>query len=526
MKFATLRFIVPVFWLLALAACTRREPTTWDSELSGPIAFGRLSLENVVADSLLQADETGLWHLIYDESLTDFELDSVIQIPDTTITKSYSLFVVGDFDPGFTLPIAPTQQITIQHPTAQLKKVRMKSGQLKYRLRSPVDGYLKCAFTIPGLTLQGVPQSIDIITQPPPPGEDFITEGALDLSGLELDLTGESGNSFNRIAAAFSVVVDPQASQPAHISPGDAIVFEMQFDEPRISYAKGYFGTHYYDLNEQVDFSALNSMPDGVLNLEQTSMQFTIRNAVGVDAQIDFSEISNYNQFTQTSVALEHPTLFDPLNITRAHDNGGVVSAYEYNYDVNASNSNLDAFFENLPTQFRMQGEVTINPLGNVSDGNDFIYTDDALQAGFKMDIPLKLGMQNIHLVDTLYLTNSTPEIPLDGKLMLWLKNGYPVEATVSLFILENGERISLATNKVIEAAMPSSMPAAPVPSETWLEIEANEELIAKLNQDNSLMIEVNLHTPGAPNAVGLYANQFIDFRLIVDGTYTLQYGE
>ncbi len=526
MKFSTLRVIVPMLWLLMLASCSRREPTTWDSELSGPIAFGRLSLEQLVADSLMQADESGLWHLIFDESLTDFELDSIIQIPDTTIVKSYSLFVVGDFAPGFTLPIAPTQQITIQHPTAQLKQVRMKSGQLKYRLRSPVDGNLKCVFTIPGLTLNDVPQSIQIITQPPQNGDDFVTEGFIDLAGLELDLTGESGSSFNRIAATFSVVVDPESSQPATISPGDAIDFEMQFADPRVSYARGFFGTHYYDLNEQVDFSALANMPDGVLNLEETSMKFTIRNAVGVDAQIDFAEISNYNQLTQTSVSLEHPTLFNPLNITRAQENNGAVNAYEYDYEVNSSNSNLDAFFENLPTQFQVQGDVTINPLGNVADGNDFIYTDDALQAGFKMDIPLKLGMQNIHLADTLLLTNAAPEIPLDGSLLLWLKNGYPVEATVSLYIIENGQRINLAYNKKIEAAVPSNIPNTPTPSESWLEIEANEVLIAKLNQDNPLLIDVVLHTPGAPVAVGLYANQFIDFRLIVDGTYTLQYGE
>jgi hypothetical protein len=69
-------------------------------------------------------------------------------------------------------------------------------------------------------------------------------------------------------------------------------------------------------------------------------------------------------------------------------------------------------------------------------------------------------------------------------------------------------------------------VPASPAPAVSWIEIEATEELIAKLNEDNSLIIEVDLHTPGAPTPVGLYASQFMDFRLIVDGTYTLQYGE
>ena len=525
-KTLTLRILSAMLCLMALASCNRREATSWDADLSGPIAYGRLSLEQIVADSLLQADETGLWHLVFDESLTDFELDSIVEIPDTTIVKEYPLFLVGDFPPGFTVPIAPTQQITIQHPNVQLKNVRMKGGKLKYRLRSPVDGYLNCTFTIPGLTRDGVSQSIVLATEPPQAAQEFVTEGELDLAGLELDLTGESGSSFNRIAATFSVVVDPDAPQSANVSPGDVIDFELQFQDPKVSYARGYFGAHSYSLNEIVDFSALANMPDGILNLEQTSMEFSIRNAVGVDAQIDIAEISNYNQLTQTSVALEHPTLFEPLNITRAQDNGGIVDAFEYNFNVNSSNSNLDAFFENLPSQFQLQGEVTNNPLGNVSDGNDFVYTDDALQAGFRVDVPLKIGLQNIHLADTLFLTNAAPDIPLNGKLLLWISNGYPVETSVSLYIIENGQRVTLAEGMLINSATPSSTPNAPVAAESWIEIETTESTLSKLNEENPLLIDVVLHTPGAPTPVGLYANQFIDFRLIVDGTYTLQYGE
>jgi hypothetical protein len=525
-KSLSFRMMTSMLFLVALVSCSRREATSWDTNLNGPIAFGRLSLEQIVADSLLQADESGLWHLIFDENLTDFELDSIVEIPDTTIVKEYPLFLVGDFPPGFTVPIAPTQQITIQHPSVQLKKVRMKGGKLKYRLRSPVDGYLNCTFTIPGLTRDGISQSIAIATQPPQSSQEFVTEGELDLAGLELDLTGESGSSFNRIAATFSVVVDANAPQSANVSPGDVIDFELQFADPKVSYARGYFGSHYYALNEHVDFSALANMPDGVLNLEQASMQFSIRNAVGIDAQIDFSEISNYNQLTQTTVALQHPTLFEPLNITRAHDNGGVVDAYEYHYDVNASNSNLDAFFENLPSQFQLQGDVTINPLGNVSDGNDFVYTDDALQAGFSVDIPLKIGLQNIHLADTLFLSNTAPEIPLNGKLLLWISNGYPVEASVNLYIIENGQRVVLAEGVLINSATPTSTSNLAAPAESWIEIETTEEKLAKLNEENPLLIDVVLHTPGAPTPVGLYAHQFIDFRLIVDGTYTLQYGQ
>ncbi|MFM7233958.1 MAG: hypothetical protein ACKOZM_05155 [Flavobacteriales bacterium] len=499
--------------LVAFSSCKRTEPTSWDADVKGPLAYGRLSLANILSDTLLTADENGLWHVMLDENLTDFDLDSIVQIPDTTITKQYPLFVTGDFPQGFALPISPTQEIRLQLPVVQLKEVHIKSGQLKYRVHSPVDGYLNCSFNIPGLTSNGVPQSLQVQTQPPVGNEEFIAEGLLDLSGFELDLTGESGTSFNRIEASFTVVVDANAPQPAHVAAGDVIELELLFVDPKVSYARGYFGTHEYALDEEIDFSAVANMPQGLLDLDGTSMQFSIRNAVGVDAQIDFNEISNWNETTQTGVALDYAPLFAPINITRAQDQGGSVQAYEYSYNLNSSNSNLDAFLENLPSRFKLQGDVRINPLGNVSDANDFIYTDDALQARMKMDIPLRLGMQNLHISDTLHLTNSAQDIPLDGNLMLWMQNGFPLEASVSLFIIENGQRVVLAEQLIIPAATPTAVVSSPTPSQTWLEIPVTPELLAKVNAANPLLLDVMLQTPGAPNPVGLYANQFIDFK-------------
>jgi hypothetical protein len=519
------------FWICGFIAvvffsCKRSEPTSWDADVKGPLAYGRLSLENIVADSLLLSDESGLWHLMLDENLTDFDLDSIVEIPDTSIVKQYPLFIVGDFPQGFALPISPTQEIKIQHPSVQLKEVRMKSGLLKYRLHSPVDGYLNCTFHIPGLTLNGVPQSILLNTEPPANGEDFVAEGELDLSGYDLNLTGESGSSFNRIAASFDVIVDPNADLPAHVSQGDALELELEFVDPKLSYARGFFGTHFYQLDEDIDFTAVAHMPDGVLNLEGASMQFIIRNAVGVDAQIDFDEISNINESLQSTVVLQQPQLYNTINLTRATDQGGVVEAHEYSFDVNADNSNLDAFLENLPSRFKLLGDVSINPLGNVSDANDFVYTADALQARLKLDVPLRIGMQNVHISDTLYLQNDAQDVPLNGELTLWVMNAYPVGTDISLYVLENGQRIALAEHMEVASAIPTANSAQPTPAESWVNIPVTEELLAKVNENNPLLIDVVLQTPNAPGVVGLYVNQFIDFKLLVDGTYLIQYGE
>jgi len=67
---------------------------------------------------------------------------------------------------------------------------------------------------------------------------------------------------------------------------------------------------------------------------------------------------------------------------------------------------------------------------------------------------------------------------------------------------------------------------SAPLPAESWIDIPVSEELLSKVNSSNPLLIDVRLQTPNAPATVGLYVNQFIDFKLLVDGTYLIQYGE
>ncbi|MFN5295560.1 MAG: hypothetical protein ACK5BL_08525, partial [Flavobacteriales bacterium] len=76
MKLSKLLVLCCLAFVLVLSSCKRSEPTTWDADLRGPIAYGALSLQNIVADSLLQADDQGLWHLMLEENLTDFDLDS------------------------------------------------------------------------------------------------------------------------------------------------------------------------------------------------------------------------------------------------------------------------------------------------------------------------------------------------------------------------------------------------------------------------------------------------------------------
>jgi hypothetical protein len=517
----------PVFHVLALClvmlffqSCKRDEPTSWEPDVRAPLAYGRLSLNQLLVDSIFQLDEGGLWHVVVDQSLTDFDLDTLVEIPDTTFRLAYPVYIVGSVPQGQVV-ITTNQQINLNSTTAQFKQVRMKRGRLKYNVISEVDGYLNCTVSIPGLTLNNVPQSITFQTIPSEGQQFSNTGGYFDLAGLDLLLTGQSGYSFNRLAYQFGVEVASDAPIPANVSIGDSIWVEIEFEEPEIEYARGYFGHHLVSFDEEMDFDAFSSIPEAVFDLNGASTLFSIRNAVGVDAQIDFHQITNWNDSQQTQVSLQNSSLLNPINISRAQDNGGVVSESQYAISLNSSNSNLDQFLENLPNRIRIQGDLRANPLGNISASNDFIYTENALHADLKIDIPLRVGIQNLILSDTISLSDNERDIPVEGKLVLWIKNGFALDAKVSLYTLHHDGRDLIASNLSILPAIPGGDAASFVPVETWLDIPISDALL----QANDLYIEVALQTPDGEGPVGLYANQGIDFKLLVDGTYSIQYG-
>ncbi|MBL7941534.1 MAG: hypothetical protein JNM00_02150, partial [Flavobacteriales bacterium] len=357
-----LYILIPIF---VFSACRRDEPTRWTVDLAVPIAHGSLGLDDLVADSLLYADATGLWHLAFDYSLTGFDVDSLVEMPDTTIEKLFEVPLVGgpyDVPAGQEI-INQDENTTLSVNNVELKEAIAKQGTLEYTVKSYVNGQLQCIYSLPGITLNGVPVLIDVHTMP---GNQFIPfefSGSINLSGYHFDLTGESGTASNQVFSNLIVKVDPLATAAAQVSGGDQIEITLKFVDPVVQYARGYFGQHLYEFNESIDVSGDMQFPSGVLNLEQAALSLEITNAVGADAIVDFGTIRAINHENNSYVLLNHSGLLSPLNITRAFDNNGWIESTSVSELVNQSNSNLISFLEVLPDELAFNGKIEVNPL-------------------------------------------------------------------------------------------------------------------------------------------------------------------
>ncbi|MBK6410088.1 MAG: hypothetical protein IPF78_10360 [Flavobacteriales bacterium] len=92
------------------------------------------------------------------------------------------------------------------------------------------------------------------------------------------------------------------------------------------------------------------------------------------------------------------------MNIDRALDLGGMFQSALNTFNLDQGNSNIDLFIENLPSRVDYALDITINPLGDISNGHDFLYHDSKLSADLEIDIPLNLIATDLTLRKTVAL--------------------------------------------------------------------------------------------------------------------------
>jgi hypothetical protein len=507
---------------MILLACQRKEATTWNPEYAAPLVHGRLGLDDLVTDSLLLADQQGLWYLHFMSDVANYALDSLVRLPDTTIHVGFDVPLNGGpflLPPGQVI-IQQDDQRALQVNGAQLKEVKLKSGYLKYRVSSYVDGYLDCSYLLPGVTQNGVPLNITATTLPAPGNSPSEQSGQIDLSGYHFDLTGINGNLYNRFETQTIVRIAPNAPQSASVNGDDSVVVELQFVRPVIDYARGYFSNSTNVISESVDLTEAIGVPEGALDLTSSTLHLHILNTLGVDATLNFGQLTGTGASTTT---LQFPPFQHPIHITRATDQSGQVIATAQDFELNDGNSNLTNFLENLPTALNWNGTLVLNPLGNVSESNDFYYANYPFSARMDLAIPLRLAMQNLGLRDTFELTNDALEWDASGQLDLVVWNRFPFSATAEVVLLREGyspvvliDQATLAAGWYDDATFQSAAVESTIP------IQLPEGVLQTFGAPGKLAVRFNLNTPNWNQPVSIRNDQYIDFKVIGHGTVLL----
>ena len=118
-----------------------------------------------------------------------------------------------------------------------------------------------------------------------------------------------------------------------------------------------------------------------------------------------------------------------------------------------------------------------MNPLGDISGGNDFIYTDNTIDLILGLDLPLCLGVDGLTLSDTLFIEDNLEDLPeSSGDIHLYLENRFPLGGEIQLFITYP-EGDLFVSEGIFEPGLqdPLSSFVSPVSSQVSIHLEREE---------------------------------------------------
>ena len=520
---------------LALNSCKQDlAGSSWDVDVLSPVITARLTMADLLADSLLTADSEGALRLKIETSLIDFPLDSILKIPDTTITEAFTVpFALNNIEPGTDIPIPLTSETQYELGDLALSNVVLRTGRLKLKVKSIVETAIDFEYIMPTAYRFGTPFSSEQTVPAGSPTDTAFLEVEFDLRGYSVDLRGTSGTGFNTLVTDFFIKTSESGSTVSIAgAPSQFLFIEYSFLDMVPDYGSGYFGQMSSNSDDETsEIDVLKRITEGQMFLDSVTIDLSIINGVGADAKFLLSELKSVNTRQNTTVSLAHEIIGDNILLTRAQDptgNAEDVIASEVNYQLNNSNSNLKEFIENLPDELGFTFGFDLNPLGNISSGNDFFYYDKPFKALMDIDIPLRASLTNLTLVDTVAFNLSSSgvvDIVNSGTFTLVANNGLPLEGSIELILLDENlsELDTLVTPSTVLAPALDAENKVIEPLESRLIIPVSADVAGVLPQTKFIHIKAKFNTANQPTLVDFYDTYGIDLKLI--GLFNLNFG-
>jgi hypothetical protein len=455
--------ICAIFSACIFLSCRKNSQPSWDTQILAPIVSTSLSINDIITSSYLTKNSDSSVSLVYNDSLYNLNIDTILTIPDTVLSYNYvypfptSTTVV----PGGLLFYSKPTTTTYPIGSVQLVKGTLLSGYLIFTVKNPLSQPVDYVYKVCNVTnTAGDTLEVKVEVNE----MDSLTE-QIPLNGYIVDFTGPSHNGYNDITTSIQVNLDPSAGSLSLSAPDVLSSAEVSFKQIIPYYAKGYFGTTTKVYGpENIAFPVFNKIVSGNLNLQNVSVNLSISNSFGIDASLELTQLSSYNSRTNTTVNLtDNAIIGSTIHINRAVETNNPATPVDpsvMNFAITPSNSNILAWFDNLPTAVGYALQVETDPLGNISGSNDFAYYGYGINSVINISIPLSLIANNLTLADTLGVNfagaGQSVQHVKSGTLTLYASNGFPFSAGLQLYLLNQNGAISDSLFIPVQTILPA----------------------------------------------------------------------
>ena len=531
MPYYRFRNVCWFFAIVTFIGCRTDQLTEWDVDIAAPIAETTISLEDIFADSLIISENGQPLILRIEEYISLIPSDSILRIPDTTVINAFSLPVNFNLPSGFQI-FDLIDQVRFNYGDLELTEAKLLSGTLESRIVSRVDDRLIYSLSIPEAKWGNIPfeianQSIEAasITNP------IAYETSRDLSGYTLNLRGPQLNSSNQLELNFDAQLDPNGDGAPVEANLPAIEYQYTFKNFKPYFAKGYFGTRtFYAENESVDLGILKKI-EGNLDLEDATIDLDLENSVGADFSFLISQLSASKSSSGLSLNLVHPLIGQVQQIGRSTNLGlGEIpyTTVRKSFQLNSSNSNLVNVLELLPDRLNYSINARINPLGNISSGNDFIYNTANAKARMALTLPLKFAANALVFQDTIKVSGleNVSDSPVQrADLAFYFENGFPFDLSSEIRLLD--------ANKVLldQFFIDQEIPAASVDENLKVNAISKAQLLGSVSPENLnrieqtryIVVRLRINTQPESMLLPMYASYFVKVQLRAKGNLRIK---
>ena len=516
----------------------KKESPYWDADFSAPVASSSLSLSNLFPDTIITANQNGSLNILFDEEFFAFNADSLVNIPDTTIYNTFQpiLFPGGyyPYGPGFTMDINAQDEVKFDFSNnIELKEAIIRSGKLKIVVKNPLRQPVIFKCLVLSATKNGNALNFSLPVSAGTQQQPRIKDTLIDITNYKVLFSGSAGNKTNTIVQDLDFMIAPYASSDT-IRYGDSLQSFITFQNLIPEFARGYFGNEAINIGpDTTAFDFFNKIHSGTLALDSTEINLSLKNEFGVDVRGNIQQLSSIHPLNGT-VQLNSTSLNSPFNLSRATaiNNGGApVIPSGRTISFNQSNSNITQFIGNLPKNIGYHLSAEINPLGNVSGFNDFVYYGTGIKANLSVKIPLRFSANNLVLKDTTTfnldaLTEQIDHIN-EGKLILKAFNSYPFSLKLYGVILdENNNPIDHLINSpgnVIDAPLLDANQQVIDSKVSIIYIPFDKSKLENMKRARKIAYYIEFNTGNGNQPVSFLKNYKLDLLLTSEFNYTIK---
>ena len=355
---------------------------------------------------------------------------------------------VSQLRPRYAIAAFPSQNVieqdeglTVFMGGAEVKYFKAKAGNLKIHLVSTIQEDMTMYFEIPSATKNGVVLSSVVKLPAAKPGGSSTRDEFFDLTNYLIDFRGKNPNVKDTVNTFHQILIVRLDSSGRKVAIGlkDSIRLDYRMESLIPDYAIGYMGQSLTQTGDQKAPFDLFKGLNGDFKFKDFKVSLVVKNGIGADGRVKINSLKGENIFTKNALALNATPLNNDILITSPPF---VRDAYtESEIVLDAGNSNIKQFMENLPQMLDYNLDMEVNPNGNVSLYKDFVFDNSRVDIFLKVEAPASFSMGEFTLRDTqgidLKTMGDVSRIK-SAKMDVRVRNTFPLGAKLQMNLLDD----------------------------------------------------------------------------------------